>query len=163
MVYENCYQCAARSNRKLCTLGGHVKDPWTGPCCDLDDTSTECTPKHDENECSPGTFETLGHMFYSYCPLNNHTMCTDGTTTDFIAEASPKSFKFSKLKRSASPEQYDACLYTISIPEHKYESAIIFFRANVLDQVDIFINAGTDKNNASETLIKNNGTVTLYQ
>ena len=73
----------------------------------------------------------MGNLFYSYCPLNNHTMCTDGTSTHFFAQASPKTFKFDKMKRSAN--QIDACIYTIGVPEHKYQNATIFFRVNTND------------------------------
>ena len=83
-TFENCYDCAAKGDRKLCDLDGFVTNAWTGACCTTDDISPDCEAG-DSNVCSD-TYVNSNHMFYSFCPLNNHTMCTDGTSMIFEAE-----------------------------------------------------------------------------
>ena len=106
-------------------------------------------------------------MFYSFCPLNNHTMCTDHVSKVFEAQPSPRNFTIDKLKRvngdDGSPIQVDACQYQITVPEHVYESGTIYIRFHKLEQMEAYINAGTGVSNATEVLVPNNGTVTIYK
>ena len=41
-TFETCYKCAEKNDKKICDMGGFVRNAWTGACCSLDDESTEC-------------------------------------------------------------------------------------------------------------------------
>ena len=114
-TFETCYKCADQKEKKLCYVGGHVKNAWTGACCSIDDQSDECRSS-DDNVCSD-TFTNMNEMFYAFCPLNNHTMCTDSTSTVFEASPTPQNFRLTKMMRSekddGSPLQQDACTYEL--------------------------------------------------
>lgn len=104
-------------------------------------------------------------MFYSFCPLNNHTMCTDATSMIFEASQTPQKFKFDKLRRKrddeGNPLQMDACTYQVTIPSFTFKSGKVIIRFNKISDNKIYINAGSGVNNASQVVVPDNGTVTL--
>lgn len=153
-TFETCFACADKTDFTLCSVGGRTQNAWTGACCSAGDSSPECVAS-DTNVCSE-TYSSSQHMFYSHCPLNNHTMCTKGTTTIFEAEATPRNFQFSNLRRTVddegNPIQMDACTYEIKASKHGYKSGNLIIRFNQITETDVYINAGTEVSTAKEVI-----------
>ena len=155
--FETCFTCADKSSFKFCSNDGHVANAWTGACCSEGETSPECTPD-DKNICSE-TFSNSQHLFYSHCALNNHTMCSDGTSTAFDAISTPRSFEFSGLKRSVdalgNPLQQDACTYEVKPTDHYFKSGAVIVRFNDITEIDVYLNTGSDIHSAKEVVSDN--------
>jgi hypothetical protein len=135
-------------------MGGRASNAWTGACCSEGDVGSECFSS-DSNVCSD-TFNSNKGIFYASCPLNNHTMCTSGTSTIFEAESTPRTFSYDKLQRlsdtAGNPLQQDACTYEIKASTHGYKSGNLIIRFNDITETEAFLNVGSDVLNAQEVI-----------
>ena len=83
----------------------------------------------------------------------------------FEASQTPQKFKFDKLRRKkdgeGNPLQMDACNYQVTIPAFTFKSGSLIIRFNKISDNEIYINAGSGVNNATQVVVPNNGTVSL--
>lgn len=107
--------------------------------------------------------------WYSHCPHSSPTLakynhdCTDDGTQEFLATPTPKNFNFNKMRFNSATKKFDACIYKIGIPNHRYHTGNLFLRFNTMKNVNINVNYGESVFDASKSIVDNNGTVSLYE
>lgn len=105
---------------------------------------------------------------YAYCPMTSPLIspkaieCTNSETT-FEASPTPQHFKFNKMKRNKAKKVYDACVYTVKVPAHTFKNGSLVLRFDELTNIKVQVNHGHLLRLAKESLVANNGTVSLYK
>ena len=64
------------------------------------------------------------------------------------------------MRRIAAEKIYDACVYTVQVPEHTYLNGSIIIRFDKLSSLKVMVNYGAGERVAADSLVANNGTVT---
>ena len=63
------------------------------------------------------------------------------------------------MRRDSAKKIYDACVYTVKVPEHTYKSGSVVIRFDKLKNVKVYVNHGHIIQNAKQSVVANNGTV----
>jgi len=92
-------------------------------------------------------------------PKSSH--CTN-TVTSFTAGQTPQHFAFDQMRRSVAKKIYDACVYTVQVPEHTFLNGSIIIRFDKLSNLKVMVNYGAGERMAESSLVPANGTVTQY-
>lgn len=151
----------------MCIPGGvAAKHHYEGACCPKGDTSAACTPSTDadkRNFCSP-VFVTGHTNFWKYCPMTSplvspkSSKCTKSVTS-FEASQTPKHFAADLMRRDAATKVYDACVYTVKVPEHTFKNGSIVIRFAKTTSLKVTVNYGVGENVAASSLGLANATV----
>lgn len=66
------------------------------------------------------------------------------------------------MRRSIAKKIYDACVYTVQVPEHTFLNGSIIIRFDKLTNLKVMVNYGAGERMAESSLVAKNGTVTQY-
>jgi hypothetical protein len=58
---------------------------------------------------------------------------------------------------------YDACVYTVQVPEHTFLNGSVVIRFDKLTNLKVTVNYGAGEKMAAKSLVATNGTVTRWQ
>jgi len=150
----------------MCDFGGRLPttDVYNVACCDPNDGNEYCQAGP-TNTCS-ASYNDQRHNFYTYCPKINATGCgIYNTGGEFLIEASTekKTFTYSGLRyktREYKFKSIDSCYYQVQNPTYYYTSGNVYLKfTEIEDGVNVYLNAGANVRNNSETLVNNNQTV----
>lgn len=148
---ENCYACAAGSNRNwICRAMDPLNSEVT--CCSPGDENQEwCKPTF-SRICSQQLLE--GPEFFSYCPLINQTGCGipySGNSSDLTlwARQEPTVFYWDQLRRTEGAEGFGnysgVCVYAIGPPTLQYSSSTVYLKVTEIGpDVRLYLQSGKD-------------------
>lgn len=66
------------------------------------------------------------------------------------------------MRRSVAEKIYDACVYTVKVPEHTFLHGSIIIRFDKLSNLKVMVNYGQGEQMTESSLVSKNGTVTQY-
>jgi len=115
-------------------------------------------------------------MFYAFCPSQDVYHCTDEHELEFDAEPTPRTFEFGGLRRvgaeheehvdpdaAETDRELNVCAYEIRAPDHVYESATLYVRFDVMENVEMFLNGGATLPAARKEIVADNAAAVQHE